>query len=452
MSNKFRVQDGIVLPYGSIIEDTANTTVITPPGVFQTGQSLVIRPTGSQGITSDRPGGFTDGDTITLTVTPDYNSTPVTGTVDYTFTGCTSVQLGRALTGTLTFTSDPFKLITWTIPVSSTMTTFTLTLSNASGFSIAGLSPLTLSTSGSTEDRHIHLIAGDPSTTDIYLGDDDQYVKIERNGGNVLIGTDENNNQWTFDTDGGLTLPGGITFPYNYYVGPGEGSLGISSPDAVAIIANAGMSSNVWVFGTDGNLAMPGNTILSAPDNTALRIRTSGSAYGATTLEYVSDINGVTPYNSKVRVAENGVSISTSGDTCRWLFDPNGTLTIPNDGAGNGIIYSEAANVQLYTNKTGDARVNIRAKGTTGDKTWAFKDNGEVEFPDNTVQTTAYRNRPLNNLNLDGGSASVVFEVDLTYIECGGSYLRGILSQDVYDGGEDDANPTIDKILDGGQA
>ena len=122
MSNKFRVQDGIILPYGSIIEDTSTTTVITPPGVFQTGQSLVIRPTGSQGITSDRPGGFTDGDTITLTVTPDYNSTPVTGTVDYTFTGCTSVQLGRALTGTLTFTSDPFKLITWTIPVSSTMT------------------------------------------------------------------------------------------------------------------------------------------------------------------------------------------------------------------------------------------------------------------------------------------------------------------------------------------
>lgn len=258
-------------------------------------------------------------------------------------------------------------------------------------------------TNGTEEDNHIHLVAGNPATVDLYLGDDDQYVKIERDSSNVVIGTNANSKHWTFDYD--------------------------------------------------GNLAMPGNTIVSAPDNTALRIRTSGSAYGATTLEYVNNINGVTPYNSKVRVAENGVSISTSGDTCRWLFDPNGTLTIPNNGAGDGVIYSEAANVQLYTNKTGDARVNIRAKGTTGDKTWAFKDNGEIQFPDTTLQTTAYRNRPLNNLNLDGGSASVVFEVDLTYIECGGSYLRGILLRDVYDGNDGGSTITeFDKILDGGQS
>jgi hypothetical protein len=199
----------ITLPQGTTIRETANTTVITPPGA-SAGQSLVIRLTGAQGITSDHPGGFTDGDTITITVTPDYNFTSVTGTVDYTFTGATSQQLGRALTGTLTFNNEGAKPISWTIPISSTMTTFTITLSNASGFDISGIAPLTLTRSGSSEDYHVHLIAGDPSITDIYLGDDDQYVKIEKNGGAVVIGTNTNTNYWTFGTDGTTTLPGAV--------------------------------------------------------------------------------------------------------------------------------------------------------------------------------------------------------------------------------------------------
>jgi hypothetical protein len=204
----FATSGNLVLPKGSILSETANTTVITPPNALA-GQSLVVRLTGAQGIISDHPGGFADGDTVTLTVTPDYNYNTVTGTVDYTFTGCTSVELGRALTGTLTFTNETSKPISWTIPVSSTMTTFTITLSNASGFDISGIAPLTLTKTGSSEDHHIHLIAGDPSITDIYLGDDDQYVKIEKNGGNVIIGTSTNTKQWKFDTDGNLTLPAG---------------------------------------------------------------------------------------------------------------------------------------------------------------------------------------------------------------------------------------------------
>jgi hypothetical protein len=318
----FATSGNLVLPAGTILSETANSTSITPPNALA-GQGLVVRLTGAQGIASDHPGGFTDGDTIIVYVTPDYNVTPVTGTVDYTFTGATSVQLGRALTGTLTFTSEPSKQITWTIPVSSTMTTFTITLSNASGFDISGISPLTLTTTGSTEDHHIHLIAGDPSITDIYLGDDDQYVKIEKNGGNVLIGTNTNTKQWKFGTDGSLTLPG------NFHIGSGEGSLGIGSPNDVAIAAGQGNTDQLWLFGTDGGLT----------------------------------------------------------------------------------------------------------------------------FPDDTNQTTAYRNRPLTNLNLDGGSASVVFEIDMAFVDCGGSYLRGILSQDVYDGTDGGSTTTqFDKILDGGQS
>lgn len=46
---------------------------------------------------------------------------------------------------------------------------------------------------------------------DIYLGDDDQYVKIEKDGGNVIISTDSNNNHWTFGSDSTLTFPNNTT-------------------------------------------------------------------------------------------------------------------------------------------------------------------------------------------------------------------------------------------------
>jgi hypothetical protein len=272
----FNNTGNLTLPQGTILSETANTTVITPPGALA-GQSLVIRLTGATGIISDHPGGFSDGDTITLTVTPDYNYAQVTGTVDYTFTGCTSVELGRALTGTLTFTTDTSMPISWTIPVSSTIEDFTITLSNASGFDISGISPLTLTKTGSSEDHHIHLIAGDPSITDIYLGDDDQYVKIEKNGGNVVIGTDENSRRWTFDNNGNLTLPDTTSVNANVNITIeandtgnitglnliGDSNANLYAHGNVTIVSDSSDTTATWTFGTDGALTFPDDTVQS---------------------------------------------------------------------------------------------------------------------------------------------------------------------------------------------
>jgi len=211
----FGADSNLTLPLGSIIGETANTTVISPPGALM-GQSLVIRPTAVQIITSNYPSGFADGDSITLTIDPN-NGGSVTGTVGYTFTGATAEQLGRALTGTLTFTSQANQTLTWTIPALSNIDSFTFTLGTPSGFVFGGPGNtyITLTRNGSSEDYHVHLVTGDPATTDIYLGDDDQYVKIEKNAGNVVVGTNANTNQWTFGTDGNLTLPTGGTINYS---------------------------------------------------------------------------------------------------------------------------------------------------------------------------------------------------------------------------------------------
>lgn len=174
---------------------------------------------------------------------------------------------------------------------------------------------------------------------DLFFGDDFNYVRQRpaaygqdpaygvEIGANDFLGDQQ---VWRFGTTGTLTLPGGLTFPGNYYIGGGEGSLAISSPeDPISIIANAGINSKLWQFGADGS----------------------------------------------------------------------------------------------------------------------------ITFPDDTAQTTAYRNRPLTNLNLSGGTASTVFEIDMTYVDCGGSVLRGILAQDQYDGYDNGSTTTsFDKVLDGGQA
>ena len=224
-------KDGdLIFPSGSIISETNNTVSIAPPTAVS-GQSLVIRPTAAiWAISSSNY--FEYGNPITIVVT--LQTWAYFGTVNYTIsgTGVTEQSLGRALTGKLTFVSttgpEP-ESITWTIPANSDITEFTLTLTSVDGtrstdqetendpalyydFEENGMPIgqfITVTNSGmvNSEHSHIHLIAGDPSTVDIYLGDDDQYVKIQKDGGDVIVGTDNNNNNWIFDTDGNLTLP-----------------------------------------------------------------------------------------------------------------------------------------------------------------------------------------------------------------------------------------------------
>jgi hypothetical protein len=202
----FGTNGKLTLPQGSIIGETATTTVITPPGAAA-GQSLVIRPTAVGALSAS--GNIVPGTNLTITLTNQSGSVDYTG-VTYTITGATAQQLGiGSLTGTFSAFSPSGSVPQTTtlvlpIPGNSSATTFTLTVGGANPFNN---NSITVTDNGVIETSHVHLVAGNPVTTDIYLGDDDQYVKIVKNGGDVVIGTDSNTNQWIFGTDGALTLP-----------------------------------------------------------------------------------------------------------------------------------------------------------------------------------------------------------------------------------------------------
>ena len=223
---------GITLSQGTILSETANTTVITPPGALA-GQSLVIRPT-------------------------------------------------------------------------------------------AGINP---------EDSHIHLVADDTATVDLYLGDDDQYVKIEKNGGNVVIGTDENSRLWTFDNNGNLTLPAN-TFAVNYAngtqvsIGGGGNTGNVTFSDQVVM----GTGGN---DGTGGLYLAPGNTSIASSAVQYLRVR------GGDVATHIHLDTGNNAYYDQyfgddgkyVKLANTGNIVINSnddaGNTAQWTFDTTGTLTLP---------------------------------------------------------------------------------------------------------------------------
>ena len=85
-------------------------------------------------------------------------------------------------------------------------------------------------------------------------------------------------------------------------------------------------------------------------------------------------------------------------------------------------------------------------------KLWLFGTDGNLQFPDDTKQTTAYRNIPQLQLNLDGGAASAIFDIEMMFVDGGGSLRRGFT--ETYDGNSDGSASSwsYTNTLDGGEA
>lgn len=220
----------ITLPAGGTIEDSAaaeGSITLTPPNAVA-GQALVIRPTVGTSLTNDVP--FAAGVAITVTLTDAGTHISEDKTAQggedaswpFTITGISSGNLGSSLTGIFLAedwifgNGNPTNVKTFTIPAESTGTGFTITLDELitqdgniyPGYPPNGILTLTVGAVVSEATTgHLHLVAADPVNIDIYLGDDNQYIKVQRNNGDIVIGNDGNANQWTFGTDAKLELP-----------------------------------------------------------------------------------------------------------------------------------------------------------------------------------------------------------------------------------------------------
>jgi hypothetical protein len=242
------------------------------------------------------------------------------------------------------------------------------------------------------EPTHIHFDTGNNQYFNQFIGDDNKYVLLS-NTGNIVINTDDyvgNAAQWTFGSNGNLTLPsGGNLIVSGAIVGtnasPAPYLSGFDSVSALTLSATGNI--------TCGNIVLNGGNI------------TGANIVGANTVSSAGNI-----------------SINANGNI--WNFDTTGDLTFPTGNLiifpkaeqfGNSAVIASALNnlitlstgangglsslwvedyenigtsniAAVYANPTpgsGIVRIAVGANGNAGPNLWDFDTSGNATFPAN---------------------------------------------------------------------
>ena len=205
--------------------------------------------------------------------------------------------------------------------------------------------------------------------------------------------------KWTFGNDGSLTFPSGAGF------GAGEsGQLKVNDGGTLSLdirdnygrgfytngdgFSLRGNGSNTWKFGTTGILTFPNNSTFDGQNlidhatgvNYTLKIANGGVAgskfgigTGDSTFGIANDAlnqaeDGYVPYS----VTAQRINLTVLG-AGSWVFDDTGNLTVPGD-------IKSAAGVGPVVIQSNDGTL----------RTWTFGGDGNITFPDTSVQTTAW--------------------------------------------------------------
>ena len=355
---QFGVDGRLTLPLGSVINETASTISIAPP-TAAAGQSLVIRPTAALW-SVDSSGFISYGNPITISVT--LSSFPYFGTINYEITGpgVTEQSLGRPTTGKLTFagiSSIDTQTVTWTIPANSDINEFTFTVTSVDGtrstdiqiendpalyysfefnaLPVGYFVTVTNDNITNLEFSHVHLVSGDPATVDLYLGDDDQFVKIEKNGGNVVVGTNANTKNWTFAQNGSLTLPNAgivrtgndtpqVGYTRTIATDSNEGT-GIGTPNVVDVAYDNTIIPTYYYSG-GGNPVFTDSTITFANGDvrTIISIVATG---GYIDIAYDGPATSSSP-EFPITLKTGNYAAATAAP--EWTFGPEGSTVFPN--------------------------------------------------------------------------------------------------------------------------
>ena len=272
--------------------------------------------------------------------------------------------------------------------------------------------------------NHLHLTSGNLANTELFLGNDDHYVKLVKTGeieirpNNGLTTYDSPSANWIFGKDANLSIPAS----YN-----GNGSF-VNSQTTINVSSGPYYLVDIAPFGTGGGMATlsfhqdtcPGILNVAVGDT----IHNVIGDYLVSTVDSVSQPNVTTittTYNSGPQVTVNLFSFAKPGAAGgTWKFDEYGNLTIPggaklgdifNDGYGFGwqaspggyaaiasndvLNYLAVDDEELYI-QTGDNRwaftsdgnltVNGNIKLVTNSNLWNFDTNGTLTFPGNTLQ------------------------------------------------------------------
>jgi hypothetical protein len=220
---------------------------------------------------------------------------------------------------------------------------------------------------GGSDYNHLHLTSGNLYNTELFLGNDNLYVKLA-NTGNIVVNTNDNGGnfaQWTFDTTGNINLPtnGSINFNAGGIVQKPDEDFVITVNDAdddgfaifnritdengnvmaetemqrdrLNIVLDVQGAGYQWQFSDNGQLYLPGNVSGNYGASTSFYATDNGSS-GSMEMKVISYIGDT--LGSNIRVTQSNATISTSAAAYTWTFDNTGNLTAPGNISANGSI------------------------------------------------------------------------------------------------------------------
>jgi hypothetical protein len=253
---------------------------------------------------------------------------------------------------------------------------------------------------GGSDYNHLHLTSGNLYNTELFLGNDNLYVKLA-NTGNIVVNTNDNGGnfaQWTFDTTGNINLPtngsinfnaGGIVqaadedftilvqdadddgFRLNLNVDDGAGNV-LSSYQQQRDQFELGFPSTsvYYQFNDNGTVVLPSNAAVwtDAGSNLSIIARSvSDSSY----VEMFTQDNTDT-MRSTFRLTRDTANIVTSSGAYTWSFDSAGNLTLPGGMTVSGNTNTLGTQTALLQ-PTDDLPLSFISSGANGTVTtfWA---------------------------------------------------------------------------------
>jgi hypothetical protein len=259
-------------------------------------------------------------------------------------------------------------------------------------------------TAGNVDANHLHLTSGNLYNTELFLGDDNLYVKLA-NTGNVVINSNDsagNSAQWIFDTTGNLTASSTTLEGVGLTVATPPTTIVISGADFTPVnltyTRDFGEVTPTWYPagynpGTDSYILFDGEWGIWNPAfDQAIYVNT-GSINAP-----LAQWNTNPPLGS---VAPTGV-YTYSNPT--WTFDITGSLTLPGGsrfrplGPNLDIFAGTGSYVNLITSDE-SSYMGVGGAGgyvVTAGGTWDFNTNGNLTAPGNI---SAVGNVTAGNLN-----------------------------------------------------
>jgi hypothetical protein len=205
---------------------------------------------------------------------------------------------------------------------------------------------------------HIHLDTGNSDFYDQYFGNDGKYVKLEAGAeGNVVIGTDGDGYNWTFDDTGNLTVPGNIK---TTIIGPAFSS-NVTDVDTTTTpgLVIIGLADNVFTTGAQGQVTITGVVGTTEANGTWYYQTVETNA-----IQLFSDPGFTIPVNGTLWTAYVSGGLAVAQDYYRNLSITGGAVSIVNS-AGNAWTFGSAGNLLLAPqNVSGGAGESAILSGT----------------------------------------------------------------------------------------